>query len=192
MSLVNEYERINTNHKKAIQIRLARIAIGSSVGRVFQKDTVREIWPILTEINLDAIKKVGSQAQYKKWFERQLSKLATKIKKTNPNNKRIYPGYKWGHATKILNLFLRDIILHSRYFAEKDADKIQYFLYVPVDSIVINRLTKLGEQLPFKRIKEIDTQEKFYCVQDILGRAAKKAGAPRIWFDDNWGDRQND
>jgi len=44
--------------------------------------------------------------------------------------------------------------------------------------------------LPFKAIKEIDTTEKFYDVQELLGEAAAKVGVPRVWFDDNWGDRQ--
>lgn len=38
-------------------------------------------------------------------------------------------------------------------------------------------------------IKEIDSAEKFFGVQDSLGEAAKKARVPRIWFDDIWGMR---
>ena len=46
-------------------------------------------------------------------------------------------------------------------------------------------------ELNFSQIKQIDSRKDFYSVQNILGEAAQKAGVPRIWFDDNWGDRQN-
>jgi hypothetical protein len=48
----------------------------------------------------------------------------------------------------------------------------------------------LKMRLPFKRIREIDTAKKFYDVQTALGAAAREAGVPRVWFDDNWSDRE--
>jgi len=136
--LVREFQRIREDHKKAIQKRLARITIGSSVGRVFQENTVHKIWPVLEKIDLDAMKKIKSQEQYREWFEKQLNILAAKIKKTNPNNKRIYPGYKWGHATKILCLFLNDIVVHRDFFNSATANRLINFLYAPIDSVVRN------------------------------------------------------
>ncbi len=65
------------------------------------------------------------------------------------------------------------------------------WLYVPIDGINIRRLRHCGLSLDFAKIKEVDTPQKFYSVQELLGEAAKRAGVPRIWFDDNWGDRNN-
>lgn len=82
------------------------------------------------------------------------------------------------------------LVLSSRYFFDTDAAKVSAFLYVPIDSVVINRLRKLGVRQPFTKIKEIDTREKFYAVQEALASAALNHRIPRVWFDDNWGDRQ--
>jgi hypothetical protein len=54
---------------------------------------------------------------------------------------------------------------------------------------VIRRLRKLGYAPPFRSIKEIDSSGKFYDVQNALGEAARSIGVPRVWFDDNWGQR---
>lgn len=190
MTLIDEFSRIKIDHKQAVQIRAARLVIGPSVGRVFVEGATKKIWPVLRDMDLCGLAEIQTQKQYKEWFECKLKVLAKKIKKTNPNNTKIYPGYQWGHATKIFCLFLNDMVVHRDYFDAKTAKRLVYFLYAPIDGIVIRRLKKLGIRLDFSLIKEIDSADKFYGIQDILEKAAKKAKAPRIWFDDNWGDRQ--
>jgi hypothetical protein len=189
LSLKKEYRRIKENHRKAILKRVAKVCLGSSTVRVFKHSS--QIKERLQNIDVEELLKIQSEGNFKKWFENELDKLTKVIPKTTSRSKKITDGArKWGYGAKILNLFLRDIIFHHRYFTEKDANRIQYFLYVPLDSILIERLFKLGEQLSFKRIKDIDTPEKFYTVQDRLKHAAREVGVPRIWFDDNWVDRQ--
>jgi hypothetical protein len=63
---------------------------------------------------------------------------------------------------------------------------------VPIDSQVIKKIRALGCTLPFNKIKDINTAEKFYSVQDLLGRAASAENIPRIWFDDVWADRDKE
>jgi len=65
-------------------------------------------------------------------------------------------------------------------------------LYIPVDSLAIKELKRLGVNLPFNKIKAINTEEKFYDVQEWLGRPASEVDVLRIWFDDMWGDRLED
>jgi hypothetical protein len=55
--------------------------------------------------------------------------------------------------------------------------------------LVIKRLRRVGVSLPFDRINQVDSAQKFYYVQEALERAALECGIPRVWFDDNWGDR---
>lgn len=192
MNLEEEFQRIQGDHRRAVQTKAARIVIGPSVGRVFAKDTVGRIWPVLDDMDLNKLARIDSQAQFRQFFEERLNRLARKIRTTNPENvnPRIYPGYKWGHATKILCLFLNDMIVHRDFFATATANKLVHFLYVPIDSLVMKRLKQLGITLGFSQIKQIATKKAFYSVQDMLGEAARRVGVPRIWFDDNWGDRQ--
>jgi hypothetical protein len=99
-------------------------------------------------------------------------------------------GAKWGHSTKVLTIFLREMVSHTRLFRDDEVPRIERLLYVPLDSITMERLRALKMRLPFKRIREIDTAKKFYDVQTALGAAAREAGVPRVWFDDNWSDRE--
>lgn len=166
------------------------MVLGASVIRVFEKGTTDILSPILSDLNLDSLQEIYSQDSFSKWFDTQVDKVASGIKRLNAENHRINPGLQWGHATKIVALFVRDMVLSSRYFDDAELKRISYFLHVPIDGIVIERLKKLCVSLPFSKIKEIDSRKKYYDIQDILTNAAKEAGIPRVWFDDNWGDRQ--
>lgn len=190
MSLVPEFERLKRDHRKALCQRGARVVLGSSVTRVFDKGTKGHLLPLLSGIPVDEMPSLNGQDGFQVWFEHWLEILAREIKRLNHNNSRIHPGYKWGHATKILTLYIREIVLNSRYFTDAQVQAVAPWLYIPIDNIARQHLSKLGYPLPFKSIKEIDTPEKFYGVQDLLGQAAARVGVPRIWFDDIWGDRQ--
>ena len=187
--LKKEYEDIGKKHRNALLRISARSVLGSSVIRVFNVESKSILLNSLEKINVDDLLRLKDEADYKAWFENNLSNLSQEINKTNPQNTNIYPGYKWGHATKILNLYIREVVEYKRYFTESEAAKIRKWLYVPIDSQVMKKIRALGYTLPFNKIKDIDTAKKFYGVQDLLGRAASAVNVPRIWFDDVWADR---
>jgi len=56
----------------------------------------------------------------------------------------------------------------------------------------MKRLRELGEKPAVFKISGIDSPERFWRIQDLLGAAAARVGVPRVWFDDNWGDRDRD
>lgn len=190
LALKEEFRRIKAQHRDALKKTTARVVLGPSVMRVFKKGTRNVLLPFLSELEVDEIIKYKDQAQYSDWFDKHVRTMARIIERKNPNNTRIRPGLEWGHTTKIMSLYVRDLVVSSRYFNDKDADRISFFLHAPIDSIAIKRLTGLGIRLPFTKIKEIDTREKFYSVQEFLANAAHEHRIPRVWFDDNWGDRQ--
>jgi hypothetical protein len=189
-SLNDEFRRIKGQHQEALKKTIARVVLGPSVMRVYAKGTRDALLPLLPTLDVDAITQFKSQEEFSEWFDGHVERIAKTIDRHNRRNTRIRPGLKWGHATKIMALYVRDLVLSSRYFSDTDAAKVSAFLYVPIDSVVINRLRKLGVRQPFTKIKEIDTREKFYAVQEALASAALNHRIPRVWFDDNWGDRQ--
>lgn len=190
MALTTEFQRIKEHHREALKKTTARVVLGPSVMRVYAKGTREVLLPLLPKIDVDTLAQFNDQGQFSTWFDEHVEQIAQIIRQLNPRNSRIHPGVKWGHATKIVAIFVRDLVISSRYFSDTEADRISFFLHVPIDSIVIDRLKKLGFNLPFKKIKEIDTRDKFYAVQEALTNAALPHGIPRVWFDDNWGDRQ--
>ena len=187
--LEKEFKRIKLDHNEALKATAARVVLGSSVIRVFQKGTKEKLMSVLARVGIDGLCKIKNQRQFKLWFEKELNKVAVVVRKTNRANCRIYPGYKWGHSTKVLTLHIREMVLKSRYFKDKEVKRISSWLYTPIDSIAIKRLRKLGVKLPFNKINDIRTPKMFYGAQDILAKSAIKANVPRIWFDDNWGYR---
>jgi hypothetical protein len=145
----------------------------------------------LGRVQIDLLARLTSEGQFTAWYEKELRRIAAAIRRKNKRNHRIHPGYKWGHATKVLNLFVREIVLQSRYFTDRQTVRLSRWLYTPVDSVVIRRLREMGLRPQFRNIKSIDTSRKFYAVQQWLRKAAKPVGVPAVWFDDNWGDRQD-
>jgi hypothetical protein len=190
VSIVTEFERIKREHRQALRQRGTRVILFPSVTRVFTSGTKGKLFPILVKIPLEEMPLLKNQREFRTWFEHWLEVLAEAIRRHNPNNRKIHPGYKWGHAAKVLTLYMREMVLNCRYFSDEEVNRLAPLLYTPIDTIAIRRLAQLGHAPPFKAIREIDTPEKFYGVQEMLGNAAARVGVPRIWFDDNWGDRQ--
>lgn len=189
--LEGEYRRIASAHHVAIRRFTARSCIPASVTRVFNTGTKDALVPLLVRMPVDELTELVDEATSRQWFTHQLDPIAKTILRLNPPATRpaIHPGYKWGHATKVLALYVRDLVLFSRYFQDDEVERIAPFLFCPVDSIVIKRLRELGATSGVYQISGIESPQRFWRIQDLLGAAAAKVGVPRVWFDDNWGDR---
>lgn len=188
-ALTAKFRVIKKDHKAAIRRRVARVSTVSSVIRVFEKGSKGDILRALDRIDLDGLTKVRTQSAFDRWFRKSLNTVSRAIALKNRRNKRILPGLKWGHSTKVLCIFVREIVLHSRYLPSKVVDRIEPFLYVPVDSVVMGALKDVGVPPPFKRIREIEKPADFYWAQNVLGAEAAEVGVPRVWFDDVWVER---
>ncbi len=189
--LISEYQRIAGRHPDAIVKFTARSALPPSVTRVFRAGTKKALVELLGQVRFDGLTDLGNETAFRRWFEAELDRVALVILDRNPSQTRpgIHPGYKWGHSTKVLALFVRDVVLRSRYFDDASVTQMSPWLPCPIDGIVIRRLKELGERPAVSSIREIDSAEAFWRIQDRLGAAAAAAGVPRVWFDDVWGDR---
>ncbi len=126
--LEKEYGRIDEHHWDAERHFFARVVLPSSVMRVFYPDTREHVLKVLSRTNVEALRSIRSQEKYRTYFKKQLDRVARVISKTNRGNSRLCPGHKWGHGTKILCLFLRDMVLHSRYLPERTAERVSRYL----------------------------------------------------------------
>ena len=180
------FRHLRAAHAGNVRQRAARVVLGASVLRVFAPGTKAILLPVLARLPVDELRQIRTARQFRTWFNRHLLRVARAVRSCNRRNRRIRPGDKWGHSTKLLTLFLRELVLNSRYFSDRATRRIAPWLFVPLDSIVITQLRDLGFQLSFRRIRDIDRADLFYGVQDHLGVAAVRANVPRIWFDDFW------
>lgn len=188
--LIEEFSRLGESHQTAIRICAARVVLGPSVIRVFKPKTKKDLMQALVKINIDELKDFTNEKAFRCWFERHLEKIKRAILVRNKRNKKIHPGIKWGHAAKVLNLYIREALLHSRYFPDAVVNRVSPWLFIPADGIILRKLKSLGYPQQAGSIKDIGSKKGFYEIQDLLRSAARKAGVPSIWFDDHWGSRE--
>lgn len=192
LDLEGEYRRIQESHRAGVKSTVVRMSLPGSIVRVFQKGTKVDLVRYLTSIPVDELLKLRGEHEFRDWYQTQLDKVADAIAVRNPpgGSSRIYPGMKWGHAAKVLAVYLHNLVAYSRYFSDAEAREIEPLLTCPVDGLVLARLRFVGERLPATSIRMIATQQDHWAIQDRLQTVAAKVGVPRIWFDDNWGYRQ--
>lgn len=188
--LVAKFQDLGRGKKEAVVERAAKVVLGPSVVRVFKSKTSGDLVKALKSLDLDALSRCRTQEQFDNFFFDALSKVDAAILEKNRNNSRVGNGHKWGHAAKVLCLYLRDLILYTRYFDDEDTLRLQSFLYMPVDSVVMKHLRARGVRIAAQRIKEIDSEEEFRAIQTLFAEAAKRAHVPRILFDDVWGENR--
>lgn len=185
-ALEKQYRRLKERHRRTLVRRAATVMLAPSVLRVFEPGTDHDIWPVLVRLRVDRLPTLAGQRGFRKWFDRALDRVASAIQVRNRRNSRIHPGYKWGHGTKVLTLFLRELVMSSRYFTDAEAERIAPWLYTPLDRVALGRLRELGHPNAPHAIKDVASAETFHGIQDDLGEAAARVGVPRVWFDDVW------
>lgn len=184
-------EELLFRHRRAHEAQrhwCARDATGPSVIRVFAKGTRPVLLVSLLKLPVEDLRGLRDRAEFERWYEQQLAKVASSLRKNNRDNERIRPGIKWGHAAKILSIYLRGLVLHSRYFPDRVVRRVKPWLFVPVDSYTIKNLKRCKVQPPFNHIKDISARKTFYFAQDVLAKHCGR-GIARIVFDDSWADR---
>lgn len=187
--LVASFREIGTKHAAALVRHAARVVLGASVMRVFRRGTNGPLRSALSRIDPSPLGALRSAHEYERWHQHELDRIGRAIWATNADNPRVQHGYKWGHGAKVLALFVRELVLSSRYFPDAVAHRLEPWLYAPVDRIALGHLKRLGIARSASSIKQIDSHAEFREIQNMLGEAAARAGVPRVWFDDLWLER---
>jgi len=184
--LADKLAKFKSVERQSIIHRTAKVTLGASVVRPFLPKTKKDLTKALRKISIDQLKACRNQEEFDQFFVDNLAIVDRALKKRNSKNGRMGRGRKWGHGTKVLCLYLRGIVMHTRYFNDRTAKRLSHFLYVPIDRIVLKQLKKWGVPLQQTGIRDIETEEQFREIQAWLTTAAKMARAPRILFDDIW------
>jgi hypothetical protein len=142
----------------------------------------------LVQLPVEEIPKLRRQNDFERWYVHQLHKVGRVLQRRNRKNLRVQPGLVWGHGAKVLAIYIRSLVLHSRYFSDPVVSRVTPWLFIPVDGNVIKKLKSCGIKPPFSKIKEIATKADFYFVQNLLSERCSP-GVPRVVFDDSWADR---
>jgi len=170
----------------------ARAVTPGSVMRVFWPTTRMFVVDHLVTLDIDGLPRLGGQKAYRRWFVREVHRLGHTIDLLNRYNEAIRPGVVWGHAAKILNLYVREVACYRPYFSRRQADRIESWLYVPIDCEVLENLSLCNAPQEPKRICDVATRRQFFRIQQAIGLAARQERCRRIWFDDLRGETDRD
>ena len=186
--LEEEFRRIQEHHREALVLAVARMSLPGSITRVFRKGTKDTLLGTLVRLPVGEMTSLTDGDAFDRWYEARLETVASAILRGNPDmpGSRIHPGYKWGHAAKILSVFLHNLVSYSRYFSDEDAARIEPLLHCPIDGIILKRLKDIGAPQPWSLILQLDSPDRYRLLQSELCVAAAAVGVPRVWLDDNW------
>lgn len=171
-------------HRKTIKKRIAKIILGASVIRVFEKHTKEKLLQCLLELEIDSVLSVQTETEYDKWhYEKVISIYDCLYKSNNEKYSNDLEGLMWGHSTKIFNLFIGHLFYYSFYFNnERNSLKAQFFFHVPLDSKVFSVLKSFQIKVP-KSIKSIQASD-YKEIQKVFRDAAQRNSVAPLLFDD--------
>ena len=171
-------------YKKAVRKRIAKIILGSSVIRAFAAKTKTGLLDCLVHLEINSLSAIHTESEYDKWHYRKITSIYNCLVKTNKSKfKKHTEGLKWGHASKVFNLFIGHLYFYSPYY-EKGKQKIKAhrFLHVPLDSKVFTVLKRYNIKTPLS-IKTM-TVGQYRDIQKVLRSAAWKKRVDPLLFDD--------
>lgn len=182
---VFQYLNNESNYKEAVKRRICKIILGSSVIRVFKENTKTDLMNCLMQIDVKSLYLISSQKKYDAWHKKKITTVYNCLLKNNNRRfkKKEWDGLKWGHATKIFNLYIGHLMYYSPYFSDtKYVKRLYSYLHVPLDSKAFSVLKSAGIKPP-SSIKSIN-EFQYIEMQDILRKAASAYGMAPIIFDE--------
>lgn len=168
-----------------VKKRVCKITLGSSIIRAFASGTKPALLKGLDDIEVDDILNLNSQELYNEWHLKKIKSVYALLKKVDSNIVRhTKDGLKWGHATKIWNIYVGLLVFYSPYFKQSASlNTVKYFLHIPLDKKAFDALRSCGiEEVP-RTIKSL-TKTKYYEIQSQILDAAKEENLPAFYFDE--------
>jgi len=170
-------------YKKVVKKRIAKIVLGASVIRAFKHGTKPNLLNCLINLDINSLLNIESEADYDKWHTKKITSVYNCLFRNTKNSyKGYYSGLKWGHATKVFNLFIGHLFYYSPYFNKKNTIKANRYFHVPLDSKVFSLLKELKIIVP-KSIKTLNVTT-YRRIQNALRVAAQRQGVEPLRFDD--------
>ncbi|HVF70039.1 MAG TPA: hypothetical protein VM940_00340 [Chthoniobacterales bacterium] len=93
---------------------------------------------------------------------------------------------RWGYFAKLLNFVVYEIVSNREVFSEHGWHRTKFFLHLPIDSLVMDHLTKLRAGCPIIRKLDGMTRDEYWAVQMFARELAERYGTLPINFDAAW------
>jgi hypothetical protein len=124
---------------------------------------------------------IRTRVDYDSWFVRTIESDNWKRFSRNGLAKD-----RWAYFAKLVNIIVYEIVSNRELFDETAWKRLQPFLHIPVDTIVLRHLCGMERTFPnVKRLKGM-SKETYLELQSATRRLARKYKVPPIWFEAAW------
>jgi hypothetical protein len=172
-------------YKSLVRRRISKIILGNSVIRVFKKGTKDDLLKSLGKLALSTLNNINSHELYDSWHAKKVNTIYHCLcKKNKVKFKRDLEGLKWGHSTKIFNLFIGHLVFYSPFLESGTNKSLRKLVHVPLDKKVFTKLREYKANHVPKSIKET-TRIQYVNLQIKIRKEAEKRHLPPFYFDEH-------
>jgi hypothetical protein len=90
---------------------------------------------------------------------------------------------RWAYFAKLINIVIYEIVANRELFQNSDWQQIRHFLHVPIDSTVMDSLSKLDPQFPMVSKLKGMSRKTYFQIQHAIRALAKTHNVSPIWFE---------
>ncbi len=188
----NPFQQIKKNRKKMLLRYISRaFATGSTFRMLRSKHKSDWFRSKLQEVLRDG--RALARNMTDEHFDGHLIEAIRRLRKAT--GRREKERISFGHAAKLINLYVKALALHRDVIPNGIAKKIRKHAHVPLDRIILKRAMKdfpnCVSALGIKRNTGVGqiSEEQYKGLQSLLRGAARKEGMEPLAYDLWWADR---
>lgn len=156
-------EKLKKKEKQSIIEVMAFMSYNPSIGRVLEKGGVK-VFQAMAVKKVSKLKKINTEEEFDAFHKRWMFEFGNNIK-TNKNIKCSY-----GQAQKAINVFLKLFVDWANLPNKNTAKKILPFLHVPLDSILMKKVSKNYIDFYKKEIKPLQEDNQNFRLSKVNER----------------------
>jgi len=171
-------------HREAlIRRRIKFVVEKGAMARLFRKGShVRLQRELFRQLNLAKLARIKSRNQYDSWLRRLV-----RLNCWGSYSRNGLAKDRWAYFAKLINIVTYEILSNRELFRQKDWQRIQPFLHVPIDkSVTLYLKVYVDPKFPVTDILKGMTENNYWRIQGLVRDLAKSNRVPPIWFEAAW------
>jgi len=153
-------EKLKKREKQSIIEVMAFMSYNPSIGRVLKKGGVKVFQKMAIQ-KVSKLKEINTKEGFDTFHKKWMSEFIKKIK-TNKNDECSY-----GQAQKAINVFLKLFVDWANLPDENTAKKILPFLHVPLDRILMKKVSENYAAFYEQEIKPLQTSNQSFSLSKV-------------------------
>jgi hypothetical protein len=153
-----------------------------AIARLFRKgvhDTLEHL--LLGKVQPEMLARLQTRADYEKWVEDTVEDPCWAVVSRWPCE-----SIRWAHIAKVLNILAYEVLANRELTAEADWQRLQSWLHVPVDRLVMRHLKGIDTRFNMRSVLKGMTKVEYQQIQAAIQKLALEQGVPPIWFEAAW------